>query len=40
MVMVYDENLSDDWMFEHVDRVCNGEKNWMIVDPFLRVRGL
>lgn len=40
MVMVYDGNLLDDWMFELVDRVYNEGKNSMIMDLFLRVKGL
>jgi hypothetical protein len=40
MVMVFDENLSDDWTFGHVDKVCNEEKNSMLKDLFLHVEEL
>jgi len=40
VVMVFDENLLDDLMFEHVDMVYNEEKNWMIMDLFLHVKEL
>ncbi len=40
MVMVFDENLLDDLMFEHVDMVYNEEKNLMIMDLFLHVKEL
>ncbi len=40
MVMVFDENLSDDLTFEHVGKVYNEEMNSKIMDPFLHVREL
>jgi hypothetical protein len=40
MVMVFDENLLDDLMFEHVDMVYNEEMNSMIMDQFLHVKEL
>jgi hypothetical protein len=40
MVMVFDENLLVDLMFEHVDKVYNEEMNLMIMDQFLHVKEL